>query len=582
MTDLSQPRAALIVALEAGTFLPTVYRMSVEQPGEDQVVADIAALHNQGLLDAVDAFAGLSTTSQGAYDFFLTRHVFERVLPHLEAPIAQVMRCVLTLSREAGRDLAAGTIFNSYVEFCLRDPTRPFSALDLIKAAPEELGDVLPATIAAGSRFDHKRSVEELLHLIQDSASPLRARAIFAVSSIRWPEQSHIPRDLLTALEVVANHDAEGDLLASTIRAGESLYGHDNSLEPWLIALLRAALRTSNDQALYAASLVLWQGRKQLPDCLVVALVEGLASVKPDQRGTLDNIDYGIATLLKTTAQHLGLGLLEDVLTNSRGAIGITAFDSVEIAIRGSAELLDKIVTRWLGLENPMLYRALEHLVTMHHGDDLIVNLIPDDLVNRTSKELTFLAHKAIGYFFFKPVVATSIIISLMRHSTDDESVDALAALISDPLLLNYTGSVRDYVAKRLSEESGPVRNALERCLISIDDYLDSLRSVPSLPSLGVAQTDRESYRRYMADHMNRAMKAAEEKSILSSLFSRSTILYGRKFVNYVYSGDGQSRRLEAEMAQHGVSMEMPRMEQIDPCGLDFMIRVFRLERRSP
>ena len=61
---------------------------------------------------------------------------------------------------------------------------------------------------------------------------------------------------------------------------------------------------------------------------------------------------------------------------------------------------------------------------------------------------MIFIAHKAIGYFFMKPVTAASVVISLMRVAPNDEVLDELGKLLLNPLLMNYPGSVRQYLAR--------------------------------------------------------------------------------------------------------------------------------------
>ena len=82
-----------------------------------------------------------------------------------------------------------------------------------------------------------------------------------------------------------------------------------------------------------------------------------------------------------------------------------------------------------------------------------------------------------------------------------------------------------------------------------------------------------------MSESMAESMRAAEKKSVFFGLFSRSTLLYGRKSINYIRTGAGQPKRMELPLTSHSVKMEFPRMHNLDPDGVDYMVRVFRLER---
>jgi len=82
-----------------------------------------------------------------------------------------------------------------------------------------------------------------------------------------------------------------------------------------------------------------------------------------------------------------------------------------------------------------------------------------------------------------------------------------------------------------------------------------------------------------MSETMSESMRAAEKQSIFLHLVTRSTLLYGNKSVFYMSAGDGASQRMEMPLTSHGVSIDFPRMDNIDPHGLDYMLRVFRAER---
>lgn len=203
-------RESLLAGARAGHFLQAVYaNSSAAREERDDLSLELAALHNEGLVDVVAAFEGLKNSTPGGPNFFMTRHVFEKALPHLSAPVALIMRCVLGLCREAGQDMAAGTIFNSYIEFCIKDAARPREALKLIEADPDALVDMLPATVAAGSQLDTPYYLAELLRLIRHPDIEVRRRAVFAVARIHWPKEVSVPDAVITALEeaVVAGTD---------------------------------------------------------------------------------------------------------------------------------------------------------------------------------------------------------------------------------------------------------------------------------------------------------------------------------------------------------------------------------------
>ena len=78
---------------------------------------------------------------------------------------------------------------------------------------------------------------------------------------------------------------------------------------------------------------------------------------------------------------------------------------------------------------------------------------------------------------------------------------------------------------------------------------------------------------------MREAQKEAEKKSVFLNLVKRSIILYGKRSITYIEGPGGERRRVEMELKPHSISIEYPRLDVIDPFGLDYKLRVFRAER---
>jgi len=74
------------------------------------------------------------------------------------------------------------------------------------------------------------------------------------------------------------------------------------------------------------------------------------------------------------------------------------------------------------------------------------------------------------------------------------------------------------------------------------------------------------------------SFRAAEKESILSLICTKQTLLYGRKSIYFQHNAAGETTRMEAPLLSNRVEIETPRMDPIDPYGLDFILRVFRAE----
>ncbi len=208
-----------------------------------------------------------------------------------------------------------------------------------------------------------------------------------------------------------------------------------------------------------------------------------------------------------------------------------------------------------------MLCDGVHTIIGAHHGDDIPLEIDPAELKLADFVHILFVARKAIGFLFTQPISAATVLISLMRNTTDDEVLTNLGALLFNPLLLNFTGKVRDYAVQQSGLESGKVKATIDQALRHIDKYLEDLRSVGNLAALHPGETQREAYHRHFSRIMAESWKAAEAQSVFLNLVSKSVLLYGRKSINYVYGPDGQSHRMEIPLQSHGTEMEFPRMQ---------------------
>lgn len=579
MADEANRKEILISASKSGDFLNAAYESYLAAPDErEDLPLEIAALHNDGHINVVAEFSKLEKKQEGGPNFFMTRRIFEKALPYINAPLRDIMHCVLHLRKAAGQNTVAGIIFDGYIAHCEKDPARPLEAMTLIESEHQHFADLFPATVIAGSRTNNPHFLAEVLRLSQHSAKVLRQRAVLSLSCLEWSKGASVPEEALVGLEksVTENDD---EILASVIKSAFKFYQQDETTEAQVTALIDNALSKGDEYALHAGSEILGSETREIPEPLLDVILGHLKRVKPMNKGTLDNIDLGIATLLKAALPEKALRFLEEFLLLHTGKLTIEVFDSAASEILTNKTLLSKVTTRWFLNGALVLCKSVHDIVGKLHDGNLVIDVDAAELTTKDFTHLAFIARKAIGYLFFKPVTAVSILISLMRLAPDDETLEHLGELLFDPLLVNYPGSAQQYVEAQMQQETGNVKETLDKSLAALATYLETLRGLPALAALRPGQAHREAYRRYMSELSAASMKEAEKHSVFLNLFSRSTLLYGRKSINYVRRGDGPPHRMEIPLTSHSVEMEIPRMENLDEHGLNYMLRVFRAER---
>ena len=577
MTDKENRKETLIAAAKNGDFLDAVYKSDLAEPDErEDLPLEIAALHNDGHINAIAEFAKLGNTPGSGPDFFRMRRVFEKALPHIDAPMRDVMHCVMHLYKGAGQNMLAVAVFNSYITYCEKDPARPLEAMQIIEGEHDQFADILPSTVAAGSRIDNPHYLAEALRLSQHTAKVLRRRAVLSLARIEWPKEANVPEEALAGLERSVT-EVDDHILASVVKSAFAFYQQDKTTEARVTVLIDKALSKGDECALHAGAEIFEFETKKIPAPLLDVILGHLKQVKPANEGMIDNIDCGITTLLKEAAAEKALCFLEGFLLLHTGTVTIKDFDSATNEILENKTLLSRVATRWFLNGAPALCESVEKIIRKSHNDTLPIDIEASELKTKDCKHMTFVARKAIGYLFKKPITATSILISLMRLAPDDETLEHLGELLFDPLPIN-PGSVLEYVEAQARRETGKVKATLDKALTALKAYLDTLSAVPVLAALHPGQANREAYNRYMRESFETSIQEAEKHSVLRKFALNITLLYGRKPITYIHDGGVPPRRMEMSMKSYSVEIESPRMEHLDEHGLNYMLRFFRAE----
>lgn len=571
-------RDDLIESAESGNLLPTILNsLKADQSDRQEFFSQLVRLHNDGLVNVIEVFAELAKTFEG-YDFFRLKGVFEKVLPNLDAPVLPVMQCVIKIYHKAGQDLSAGFIVNAFIDFCVTDFSRPHDALIEIMLNPDQFADLLPPTLIAGSRLDIAFYSAKAISLCEDKNIELRKQAVFSIGKLLWQENTTLLDSALAALEHCVETETDDQVLGAIVKSGFAVFQCEKDKEPQVIKLIEGALTKGNFFTLHMLSEVFIYIDEFSPKLLDLFFLH-LVKVKPENKGTLDNIDFGVSCLLKKNDPEKVIRFLEDMLIKHSEGLTMEIFKNTCGEIYGNKVLFSKILTRWFLKGERVLCEAVFTIIRSNNTKGRSLEIDPSEINLDNFIHIVFVARKAVGYFFMQPIGAASVIISLMQHTSDDDVLKNLGDLLFDPLLLNYTGSAKDYVLEQAGIKTGKVKAILEQVLKRIDEYLEDLNSVGELPALHPGEVQREAYHRHFSSIMADSWKEAQKELVLFNLISKSVLLYGKKSISYVRHGNVATQRIETPLKKQSAEIEVPRMEIIDQVGLDYQLRVLKYER---
>lgn len=568
----------LIEISNKDSFLEEVYQLYLNNSDDRSAIGqELATLHNQGIINIVAKFQNLKKSSQG-HNFFYTRYIFEDALPALNAPVLEIMDCVKHLTIEAGNDLAAGTTVSSFITYCEANNTRPHEVLTHAFTDIEESFDFIAPALIAGSKANLQEFVNKAIELTSHENIDVCTKATFALGRINYLENTPLIHSALEALNSMVHTKYSDNLFATTLKSIFLLYTLDKKNEIEVVELIKFVLNYKESIILHNASDIFAFNNSDIPKSMLDLFLEALVEVKPENTGTLQNIDLGLNHLLEINMEDKAFIFIDKLLTLNKGVISISLFKSFTHTIQKNKHQLNKLITRWLLAKSVLFGHATSDLIGNYSDKGTKLKADLTQLEHRQKDIHLFLARKACAWFFLHPVSAVSFIISLVDSASEDE-VESIQEIIFNPLLISYSGSVKDYLNEIDKESSEKVQTTIGHLLKELDSYHDGLRSAKEITELSPTISQREAYQRKWNRLMSDSFKEAP-KGFLSEIFGKpSILLYGNSSIHYIHYGANDNKNRQV-MPMHSIShsIEFPALEFLDPHGLDYMLRIFKLE----
>ncbi len=579
--DIAVPNVTeLTEQFSAGTLLQSLFGPYALSWGrEDEIVRAIADAHNAGAINVLSILTQESLAEIDQFGFFGRQQLYCKMIPVLHATAQELVEAVSALIEKGSADGAAGFPANALEDWCRAEDTRPTAMLELIDSGDARAARFLPLTLYAGSFVDRAAFLVRAHEVAGSGPIDLRQGAIGALGRI----DPQTDGEWSNLLETIGNIIAEDDddltgaaLGAIRIRIGAEQNDHSAVLEDLII---RATIRVLGPQALHWCAEMLWLEASKLSEPTKAAMLSSLQNVDPANRGTIDLIDHALEKLVKDGRALEARDFLEILLVRHEDVLKLKHFDSTCHAITAAVpEVWHEWIVDWLLKGQFTLCRQIASPLGGGEleGARFDIDFTRFDL--RKGDHL-YLAKKAIGFLFLKQLSAASIILSLAR-SAPANVVRELEDLLFDPMLLNYSGITRALLEPISKDRSDPAQALAKRAKARLTKYLDDLASVEALRELRPSERQRQLEWERHSDSMTEAKRGADQKSIFAEIFTKVIVLHGNRSVSYHSMGDETPKRFETKMASHGVSMEIPRIDIVDPLGLQRMLFAYRAEKR--
>jgi hypothetical protein len=572
-------RAELLEKVAAGTLFDALFneygRMWFDE--SDPTIEALASLHNDGEVNLLALVTPEALEPYKGPEFFQGQHVYRALIGKLHATAPALIAAIDALIVAAGHDLAAGLPMEELAKWCEGDPTRPFELLALVDRNVPRADRFLTLALTRGVAVDPVYFADRAYGFLHTGTEIERLAAIKALGQIPLTSPADWDR-LVAAFEAALTPDP-GDVERSAILAAMARRLKDAPAThvTALTDIAVTAIAPLGDQTLHECARVLAFDLEALETPLLDTLLNALVSLNPEHAGTIQSLDFGLMKLVEKGDPIRPREFLERLLARDEEGLALERFGSLRQKLfKAERQVLEDWVVAWLRGGNLTLSDEMSKGL-FGAGTDKFVFVIDFTRFALAKVEFAYLARKAIAFFFLKPVMMASFLTSLLRYSPTGPA-EEIEELLFDPILINYTGVARKHVEAVAADPTDPAAPAAQRALDHLNTYLDGLRSAGRVAELRPSERERQLEWQRQSDELALAYAAAKKESILIQLMPQSVLLYGSRSVRYVQDPNGALRRVEANLGSFGASFEMPRMEIVDPVGLQLMLLTFRSE----
>lgn len=538
--------------------------------------ATLVQLHNDGTIDVLETARTISSSSINQHDFFTVMHVYCDIIPALHAEVPAMLAAVKSLVARAGNDGASGMPNGAYRTWAEQGDRARATLITIDEQDPEDSAYVfLGLQALAKNAPDH--ALTEAIAYLEGQAAPARSAAAKAIGTIplETPEARSRAADALAAASATADDNSLGHILTAIC---EIVRVHPE-MEASAAALIETAIPQVGDHAIHQLSLELMFHGEELPPDIVAGLTAIMHKVATGNRGTIENIDAAGGKLVTHGRLDEALALISPLITAHDDLVSLEALDAFTYAVLQLApDQLAGVMIGWLLSLDPNLGQATMSLVSDYHGDAPLVLEVDGTSLGLPDPDIILLAHRAIGYLFIHAITAASLVLGLI-HGAAEGPRKVMADILFDPLLINYSGELADWLRERARDASDPAQPVITELLTRLEAYIEGLRKAGRIKELRPSERERliENHRQH--ESMRQAHKQAEKKSVFMSIVSRSVMLYGNRSISYFEGPDGKKQRNEMKLHSISHSFEAPRLDILEPFDLDYTLRVFRAMR---
>lgn len=543
----------------------------------ESVARLISGLHNRGEIDLLLSFEPQPLADVSAPSIHSIRQIFCRALPHVDCSAEEAETACTNIFERLDPDGTASLVWDSLAEWFRQRSTRAEEGLTLVHRNPDAHRRLIKPVLLAGAHHDVGKYVEEAFNLSEVSDSPMRQDALWVLGQITpTGDDREITRTIRRFNEAIDVPDSNEDTAIVVEAALDLLHRTDGGIVDAVEPLLEKVSRIKSPRTRQALADGLLYHRCRFSEAMTDAAFASLGHTTKREVHTCNTIDGILYQWNLDADRERVFAFLVKLLTQGDDAPDLEVLSDFRHQLRDQpGDVLGWYVVSLFLTGEHVLCTAAPHLLpSKETRDGLDIDLSPFSL---PSCWIPYLARKILGYCLLKKECAAALLLSCLR-AAPNESLEEIEELVFNHFLLNYLTVIDRFESAVSAADSA--KQSVERLSSRLRAYVMDLERCGTCPAFRPSERERQlqGYRR--VDFRRAVHKQAEQGSLLSALADKATVLYGTSGVIYIQrDAGGEPRRQEVAMGAQEFSFEFPRLEILDPVGLQYKIQLFQSER---
>lgn len=537
----------------------------------------LACLHNEGLIDLFDLATAAAPSFRSIFDII---HILEGAIPLAKnIKTDSLFRFAKCSHENLKRDLMGGRIYEVIIAWLVQNVTIANEIINsYINLPEEETATLYRGALIAISKTDLNESISLVVKYSKLDNYLISAPAIEALGFFQY-----------TSSESDHSFGIAIDLARSVVQAENSTLLNSASASLWRLVQQRPSkyeylqhlIEAKKPETHYALSQFLFFNvDKYSEEIWFEDIVYACASVNPNQKGIIDNLDMVLSSLLKKdNTKEIAISFLEKWLilrsnTELKEENLETLFNSTfyEIIKR---QLLSHVFTRWMFHDSRALANGafqLIHSFEISGGKELSYDMCLIDKMN--SSDIVFLVRRTIGYVFEDGLLHSLIWSLINSEAAVNKALGTVHEIFINRLGYDYPNFTIKFIEEKLEKGNlaAEIQLMSNSIILSIKNYQNTLDSLPQLTELKPSHSKVRLFAKERQKQMHKATEAAQEKSVFAQLVTRVHLKAGRSS----FSRRDNSYSEKMHLSSHSYSITIPRSEVIDPVGSERERLMFR------